>query len=159
MFKRFVHVGSKLTKQEVASLLNKPTWKAKDLIKNTKLDALAIKVDTAIIRKMLRLSGLKSDITVEEEEVLVKSLKAQMAFIKHLYKNDTEGFDQQYENNESYFRLVAEDHVEQPPLTLQALKNQIARLPQEVDAEKGETSGFDINKLHPRHKTYFSIRS
>lgn len=141
---------------DISKLLNSSTWAVKDLIRQTQKDGEKFEIDSLTIRKILRLSGLKTEISKKDEETIISALKSQMVFIKHLYEDDS--FHQQEKSNDTHFRLMASDHIPPQPLTLLKLLESIEDL--KVDPEKGEPSeSFDISQLNQRHNTHFVISS
>ncbi|KAK6457211.1 uncharacterized protein RJT20DRAFT_37888 [Scheffersomyces xylosifermentans] len=158
---KFSRVGSVLqSESDIRNVLNAPSWTVKELIQDNQQAMEEIHVDSGTIRKMLKLSGLETNVTPEQEKKLVQALKSQMVFIQHLYRdNDTDRKDKE-ENNDSHFRLIASDHKPGEPLTLKSLMEQIKELPQQVDPEKGETEGsFSLQDLDPKHKSFVTILS
>ncbi|KAK6197502.1 uncharacterized protein RJT21DRAFT_57888 [Scheffersomyces amazonensis] len=149
-----------LSRDEISKLLNTPTWKVGDLMKTTEEDIQDVKVDSSIIRKMLKLSGLKEDVSPERETELIRALKLQMGFIKKLYGTGEEMSVRGKKSNDTNFRLMAEDHKPDTPLTLDILLAEIDALPNKVDPEKGEfTSSIDIKKLRSSNNPLFSSKS
>ncbi|EGW32785.1 uncharacterized protein SPAPADRAFT_135685 [Spathaspora passalidarum NRRL Y-27907] len=145
------------TKQQIDKFLSQPTWSVKQLMKPNQDSINKITIDSNVIRKMLALSGLKSDITPEREQELINALKSQMTFIGHLY-NENEMNQETESSNDSIFRLIATDHKANPPLTLDTLLEQIEKLPSEVNSEKGE-HGFDITEINSRNDHFFTIKT
>ncbi|RLV90427.1 Glutamyl-tRNA [Spathaspora sp. JA1] len=146
------------SKEQIDQFLSKPTWSVKQLMKPNQDSINQITIDSNVIRKMLTLSGLKSDITSETEQQLINALKLQMIFIGHLY-NDNEMNQEKESSNDSIFRLIASDHKPDTPVTLESLLHQIKNLPQQVNPEKGETEGFPISEINPRNDTFFTIKT
>jgi len=142
---------------DITKLLNDSTWAVKDLIRQTQRDGENIEIDSLTAKKILKLSGFKTDISKLEEEAVISALMSQMVFIKHLYEDDS-AVHHKEKSNDSHFRLMASDHIPQEPLTLLKLLESIETL--KVDTEKGETpESFEIKQLNERHGTHFVISS
>lgn len=156
--KRFI--STLQTKQEIENFVNNSTWSVKELIQQNDELMKDIQIDSKTIRKMLKLSGLRLlDLTQEREQELISSLKSQMVFINHLYKNEGER-KERYSSNDSIFRLIASDHIPEEPLSLDKLLKQIEDLPNTIDPEKGEIEGsFAIKDINPRNDKFFTIRT
>ncbi|ODV82388.1 uncharacterized protein CANTADRAFT_38264, partial [Suhomyces tanzawaensis NRRL Y-17324] len=124
---------------QIQSLFKAPTWSVQELLHAPQSD---VSIDKGSVRKILKLSGLKTDITEQEEERLAEALSTQMTFIKHLY----EGSDakERESSNDSIFRLLPSDHAHGKEVTLTSLLEEIKNL--RADPEKGE-DGFDVSKL------------
>lgn len=121
-----------LTKPEIRNLLNNSTWASGDLLKKS----AGSSVDLTLLRRMLKLSGLSTDILKEQEEDYLQSLRAQVNLFENLY----DGTKVEALENNSHFRLIASDHVPEKPLTLTMLKKKIAEL--RANDEKGEGAKF-----------------
>lgn len=80
-------------------------------------------VDSKIVRKMLRLSGLESDISPETEQKWIKALNTQIGFINQLQGQDKEHISQNLKPE--VFRLIASDHQPSKPLGLTELLHQV----------------------------------
>ncbi|RCK66830.1 Glutamyl-tRNA(Gln) amidotransferase subunit F, mitochondrial [Candida viswanathii] len=123
--------------EEIRAFVNSPTWSVQESIVPPEATK---EVSSATIDKMLYLSGIELS---EETAKIRQSLSMQMSFIDHLYDQLGSESTKQNENN-CMFRLVASDHVPEPPLDLDMLKEQIKSL--KPSKEKGE-QGFTIKQL------------
>ncbi|CUM68191.1 uncharacterized protein PRCAT00005910001 [Priceomyces carsonii] len=141
------------SKKEIAEVLNNSTFNLQEVFSNNNND---VKIDTKILNKVLKHSGLKT-FNKEEELDYIRALESQLKFIKFLYDDDKE-FDRKENSNESVFRLLHSDH--QPTLcSLELVLADIRELHKQRDDEKGETDfTFSINQLNKNHKNYFIIQ-
>lgn len=98
-------------------------------------------IDARVVRKMLKLSGLNTDISKEEEDRWIAALNAQVALINHL--DDNYQAEPRAEGSE-VFRLLVSDHIPPPPITYEKLLEEVENVNREVDAAKGE-EGFDTS--------------
>lgn len=132
--------------EELKDLLKTPSWRLLDLIEETN-DSNIPQVNRKTLTRILKLSGLDTNISEEREKSLLQSLNLQMRFIKNLYE-DTDAYNPKEESNEYTFRLLESDHKEAEPLTLEKLLGEIESLSGKVDKEKGEVpEGFKIGQL------------
>lgn len=122
------------TSEEVADFLHKSTWSVHDVLPKANTNT----VDSRVVRKMLKLSGLSSDISLEEEQRWVDALNTHIGFINHLRSDGNAKVE-----NAKVFRLLASDFSPPEPLTLANLLEQVEQMGKEVDPEKGE-DGFDF---------------
>ncbi|CAG85037.2 DEHA2B01936p [Debaryomyces hansenii CBS767] len=147
-------------KSQIQDLVNKSEWNIVDIIKFSEDEVRNIKIDSRVITKMLRASGLKDSLSEDQKKSLIRGLKLQMIFIKYLYEGDEAEFHKIEESNDDVFRLILSDHKAPKPITLKSLLSSIENLENEVDAEKGEIkSSLDISKLNGNNPTYFTVRS
>lgn len=145
-------ISRSLSKLAIRDLLNKPTWSITSLLHNP-AGIEAPKIDEAVVKKMLRISGLESTISKEETTKIKKALETQMVFINHLYDDDKVANNNS--TNNDHFRLLPGDHRQQEPLSLQQIEQSISAL--EPSAEKGETGNFTIGKL--RNSPFFVVKA
>lgn len=94
-------------------------------------------------KNMLKISGLKSEISDEDMARWVKALNRHVAFINHVNDSANEIED---ESETSVFRLLASDHQPPQPLTLKELLRQVEEVEKHVSDERGER-GFDTSCL------------
>ncbi|SGZ58636.1 CIC11C00000005320 [Sungouiella intermedia] len=125
---------------ELAAFLRKPTWRVRDVIPVTSNNST---VDARVVRKMLKLSGLNTDITKEQEDQWIVALNKQVAFINHL---DDSCQTEPGSNGSEVFRLIASDHNPPEPLTLKKLLQEVEKVDQEMDVTKGE-EGFSTSEF------------
>lgn len=125
------------TPAELAEFLASPTWSVHDVVP----EAQSTNIDARVVRKMLKLSGLSTDISPEEEQKWIDALNTQVGFINHLREGEN-GLEPT-ENGAEMFRLLASDYAPAEPLTLETLRAQVDAVEKDVDAEKGEL-GFDF---------------
>lgn len=105
-----------------------PTGNVHDLV-----PAPAQHATPALLRKMLRLSGLSTDITKTQETAWLKALDAQIGFLDQLKCSDSKPA------NGAVFRLLPADHNPPPPLDLKALMAQV-----EATQEAGPEDAVDV---------------
>lgn len=140
--------------QDVRKVLSNPTWSINELLET---DGNDVEITPSTVSKIIKLSGLNSNLSEKDRSALLKALKQQMVFIRHLYDENEEDIKDK-DSNEKVFRLIESDHNPPKGLTLQKLLKDIEGLPKEVDVLKGETE-FDIRKLHPTSESpYFTIK-
>lgn len=148
------------SKLQIKDLVNRSEWNILDIIKFSEAEVRKIKIDSRVITKVLKASGLKDNLTDDEKASLIRGLKLQMIFIKYLYEGDEEEFNKTEESNDDVFRLILSDHKSPNPITLKSLLSSIENLESEVDAEKGEIeSSLDISKLNGDNPRYFTVKS
>lgn len=147
-------------KAQIKDLVNQSEWNILDIIKYSDAEVRKIGISSRVINKVLKASGLNNNLTEEEKQSLIRSLKLQMIFIKYLYEGDEEEFHKIEESNDDVFRLILSDHKNTKPITLESLLASIENLENEVDAEKGEVeSSLNISKLNGDNPTYFTVKS
>lgn len=147
-------------KSQIKELVNRSEWNILDIIKFSEDEVRKIRIDSKVITKVLKASGLRNNLSDEQKQGLIRNLKLQMVFIKYLYEGDEEEFQKVEESNDDVFRLIASDHRHITPITLKSLMASIKNLDNEVDPQKGETeSTLDISKLNGANPTYFTIKS
>lgn len=127
------------SKEELSEFLRKPTWQVHDVIPDPSEDS---NIDARVVTKMLKLSGLDTNITEKEQKQWIQALNTQVAFINHLSEgnNPTEPAA----NGSEIFRLLASDHHPPQPWTLEKLTKEVENIVSHVDESKGE-SGFDTS--------------
>lgn len=127
--------------QELAAYLGNPTWRVHDVVPDTSVKSA--RINSRVVHKMLKLSGLDTNISKEQEEQWIAALNTQVALIDHL---DDKSAHIPHAMGPDVFRLLASDHHPPEPLTLARLMEQVENIDQHVDAEKGE-QGFDTSSL------------
>lgn len=140
-----------LTKNGIKNFLNKPTWSVKTLLENSAGFEPA-SIDEAVVKKMLRLSGLNTPESSDGMTRIKKALEAQMVFINHLYDKNSIGNGEN--TNNTHFRLLPNDHRNQEPLDLLLIQQSIAKL--QPDQEKGE-GNFTIKDM--RESNFFVVKA
>lgn len=139
---------------DIRRALNNPTWSVNELLEEEDYE-----ISPGTINKIIKLSGLKNHLTEENKTVLSKALQHQMVILRRLYDEDGHDIKATSGGNEKVFRLIESDHNPTDVLTLEKLLEDIEKLPESVDAAKGERD-FDIRKLHPDSESrYFMIKS
>lgn len=137
------------SREELASFLRKPTWRVHDVIPDSTTNST---IDARVVYKILKLSGLSTEISKEQEEKWIAALNTQVALINHI--DDNHHFEPGARTFE-VFRLLASDHHPPPPLTYEKLLKEVKNVEKEADAAKGEqgfdTSGFRtvVNEKRP----------
>lgn len=136
-----LNTGKHLTKKELKQLLTNPTWSLSILLKNPAGFGKP-KIDVPVVKKMLRISGLDSDISKTKMTSIKKALETQIIFINHLYdRNDS---DNHKSSNNEHFRLLPGDHRKTEPLSLKRIEKEVSQL--KASSDKGET-GFSIRDM------------
>lgn len=128
------------SREELASFLRKPTWRVHDVIPDSTTNST---IDARVVRKMLKLSGLNTDISKEQEDQWISALNAQVTLINHLDDNCQA---EPHAEGSEVFRLLASDHIPPPPITYEKLLEEVENVTREVDAAKGE-EGFDTSEF------------
>ncbi|EEQ38992.1 hypothetical protein FOB63_004721 [Clavispora lusitaniae] len=130
--------------QEISQFLRKSTWNVHDLIPSK--EHITNEVDSRVVRKMLRLSGLDENLPEPELNRWAEMLNTHVAFINHVsdLHSSTKG-----EIGSSVFRLLASDHKPESPLTLKELLRQVDEISDHVSDQRGER-GFDTSELRTR---------
>lgn len=124
-------------KAQLKHLLSSLTWKIDSIIPKT-LDADS-SIDARVVRKMLHISGLETDISKEAEQKWFDALQRHVAFINHVHDLDDSALS---DKNDTVFRLLESDHHPPKPLTLRELQKGAEIAEHERSEEKGEF-GFD----------------
>ncbi|OBA23631.1 hypothetical protein METBIDRAFT_38133 [Metschnikowia bicuspidata var. bicuspidata NRRL YB-4993] len=104
---------------ELVGFLNKSNENVHDLVPGP-----TSVVDSKIVRKMLRLSGLESDISAETEQKWIQALNTQIGFINHLQPSGSHA-DTSENMNGAIFRLISSDHQPSEALGLEQLMEQV----------------------------------
>lgn len=145
-----------ISRDQLSKFIRNPSWRVHDVIPST--SSTTKRVDSRVVRKMLKLSGLNTDISEHEESQWIRALNTQVAFIDHLVEDESEHKPQA--NGSEIFRLIASDHNPPPPLTLTKLLEDVANVENEIDPKKGEF-GFDTAGLrtvvHEKKQTHKDI--
>lgn len=144
------------SRKEIEEFLDKRLWSLQELLESPGKDP---QIAPETVDKMRKLSGLGSNSDSVEREKLTKVLNTQMRFIQHLYSKEEQTDTAQEtseRSNDSIFRLLASDFREPEPLGLHEILQQIEKLPNEVDPEKGEASG-SIRDLLPETEVLFKV--
>ena len=142
-------------KESIGEIFRSSSWSVKELMSANDSVINETEISDETVLKMLKLSGFRADVDAAKVEAIKRALKLQMGFVSHLY-DDNQVITKE-SSNDSMFRLLASDHIQQNPTTLESLLREIEELPLKVDPEKAET-GFDIKKLNQKHKTHFTVK-
>lgn len=124
-------------KAQLKQLLSSLPWKIDSIIPKALETDNAI--DARVVRKMLHISGLQTDISKEAEQTWFDALQRHVAFINHVHDLDDSSLS---DRNDSVFRLLESDHHPPKPLTLSELEKKMEIAQNEISEEKGEF-GFD----------------
>ncbi|KAM9895350.1 hypothetical protein OXX80_012114 [Metschnikowia pulcherrima] len=129
MFHRTLHISAKRFHAKVfapfadgkalETFLKSPKGKVHDVIPGP-----TSVVDSKVVRKMLKLSGLDSDISAETEQKWIKALNTQIGFINQLSASNDESHGTESATAE-VFRLIASDHQPSKSLGLKELMQQV----------------------------------
>ncbi|GEQ70606.1 hypothetical protein JCM33374_g4284 [Metschnikowia sp. JCM 33374] len=149
MFKRSISTSARVLQgkvfpkinnvEELGSFLNKSQGNVHDM-----LPGPTSVVDSKIVRKMLRLSGLESDISPETEHKWINALNTQIGFINKLQSSE-QGDKVAQKTNAQVFRLIASDHQPDKAIGLEQLMNQVGENHQTIGEEKFSDFDKSIN--------------
>lgn len=137
-------VGKEFTSTEaLLAFLRTPTGSVREVIPQFNSSTV---VDERVVRKMLHLSGLETDVSPATIQKWIGALNTQIGFIDHLRDLDTETSQSEpVEKASEVFRLIESDHVPHKGLTLAELQDMIAEFNKEAKVVNGEEK-FDAKK-------------
>lgn len=126
----------------ILKFLRTPTGCVHDVIPKLNSDSI---VDETVVKKMLLLSGLESELSQEHTQKWIEALNTQLGFINHLRDLDLTQNDTT-ENAAEVFRLLETDHHAQKKLSVTDLEKDIEKFNMEASDEISK-SDFDAKKF------------
>lgn len=127
------------TAEAVGKFLRAPSGRVHDLVPKT-----VRSVNPAVVRKMLKLSGLPSeDLSPADLEKWLRCLETQIGFIDQLAPSALDL--QEPDSHATVFRLIASDHLPPKPMGLSELMAEVERSKAETNDEKFENFNDTIN--------------
>lgn len=131
-----------ITPDSLLNFLRTPTGSARDFIPKSSTSTI---VDEAVVKKMLTLSGLDTEFSLESAQKWINVLTTQTSFIDHL--RDTDQLqDDNKEKTLDVFRLLQSDHSPERELNLADLEEKVKRHKEEADLETRSLS-FDAKRF------------
>ena len=85
--------SANLSKEDIASMLSKPTWSVRALLSQPSEASTTPQVTPQQLRHLLRLSALPEPTSKEEEAEMLKTLDSQLHFVKEVQRVNTAGIE------------------------------------------------------------------
>lgn len=159
----------KYTSEDIAALLTKPTWSVRSLLPNTHDPTIPLSITPQKLHHLLRLSALPRPVDKAEETSMLRTLEAQIHFVKSIQDVDTTGI--------SPLRAIRDESreaIKESTISLETLKEALAkeqvvgrrkkiqRQSTTVDTGHAESDQWDGNALGSAAKTagkFFVVQS
>lgn len=161
----------KYTSEDIATILAKPTWSVQSLLPNTHDPTIPLSFTPQKLHHLLRLSALPQPVDKAEETSMLRTLEAQIHFVKSIQDVDTKGI--------SPLRAIRDESreaIKESTINLETLKDALAKeqvvgrrkkilrqtTTTEAEASHVESDQWDGNALGSATKTagkYFVVQS
>ncbi|GAM37625.1 DUF726 domain protein [Talaromyces pinophilus] len=161
----------KYTSKDIATLLAKPTWSVQRLLPNTHDPTIPLSITPQKLHHLLRLSALPQPVDKAEETSMLRTLEAQIHFVKSIQDVDTKGI--------SPLRAIRDESreaIKESTISMETLKEALAKeqvvgrrkkiqsqtTTTEAEASHIESDQWDGNALGSATKTagkYFVVQS
>ncbi|EED15439.1 conserved hypothetical protein [Talaromyces stipitatus ATCC 10500] len=112
----------KHTSKDIAALLAKPTWSVRSLLPNTHDPTIPLSITPHKLHHLLRLSALPQPADKAEETSMLRTLEAQIHFVKSIQDVDTK--------NVSPLRAIRDESreaIKESTISMEALKEALAK--------------------------------
>uniref|UniRef100_A0A093V2S9 Putative membrane protein C6F6.13c n=1 Tax=Talaromyces marneffei PM1 TaxID=1077442 RepID=A0A093V2S9_TALMA len=112
----------KYTSKDIATLLAKPTWSVQSLLPNTHDPTIPLSITPQTLHHLLRLSALPQPVDKTEETSMLRTLEAQIHFVKSIQDVDTK--------DASPLRAIRDESreaIKESTISLETLKEALAK--------------------------------
>lgn len=169
-FRRQYSSQPKYTSDDIANLLAKPTWSVRSLLPNTHDPTIPLSITPQKLHHLLRLSALPQPVDKAEETSMLRTLEAQIHFVKSIQDVDTKDI--------SPLRAIRDESreaIRESTISLETLKEALAKekvvgrrkkirrqVMKDADASHVESDQWDGNALGSATRTagkYFVVQS
>ncbi|RAO66837.1 uncharacterized protein BHQ10_002849 [Talaromyces amestolkiae] len=169
-FRRQYSSQPKYTSDDIATLLAKPTWSVRSLLPNTDDPTIPLSITPQRLHHLLRLSALPQPVDKAEETSMLRTLEAQIHFVKSIQDVDTKDIKPL-----RAIRDESREAIRDSTIGLETLKEALAKeqvvgrrkkiqrqVTEDADASHVESDQWDGNALGSATRTagkYFVVQS